>query len=839
MLRISLQTLRARRATLAGAFVAIWLAVTLASATGLLTAAALGPPGAGRLAATDAVVRADPTVTIGHGEDAEGVDVVPGPRLPEAAVARAAAVPGVARAVGDVAFPAGAWDAQDHHLEAPGADRLVGHGWDSAALTPYHLTAGRPPSGRQDVVADARLGTRVGATLRIVTPAGEARYRVSGLADARGSGDGSQAAVFFPRTVAGALSGAPGRVNAVGVIADPGTSTAALRSRLAKRLGSGTEVLDRRHAADADAGDPTAADRAGLIAIFGAMGGIAGAVALFVVAGTFALAIAQRRRETAVLRALGATPRQIRRLIAGEALLVSLLAGALGLLAGRPLANFIVRVLEDRGEVGPAFAPSHSPVPLVAALAMGVLIAQVAVAAAARRAGRIPPADALREVAIEHPRPGVVRVVCGLACLGGGVAMSMLFSGYWAMVFAVLGGILLAMGVGLLGRWLLGVPAALLAAPLRRFGATGLLASTGLAANRWRTAALATPIVLVAMLAGTQGIVESSNQRHTEDVTRLRVDAEHVVMGADGAPLPAGTAAAISRLPGVDGVTAVVPTEIHPVAGGLADQGPWPAAGLSATRSRATLAPDVVRGSLSDVRGDAVAVSRVFADGGDLRLGDTIDVRMADTTGATLRVAAIYDRAAGLGDVLLDPAVVRRHAVNAADTALFVAGGRTAGESLSRYAAGHPGVQPLDRDAYLDTVHASNVDGSWGVWLVVGLATAFAALALVNTAAMTTTERRGELATIRLLGGTAGHATRMVTLEMLPTVVAALGAAAAIVAVAVAGVPRGVTGFPLVVPTQLAGGLVAGTAVLGLLAAAVATRLALRASPAEALRSKE
>ena len=104
---------------------------------------------------------------------------------------------------------------------------------------------------------------------------------------------------------------------------------------------------------------------------------------------------------------------------------------------------------------------------------------------------------------------------------------------------------------------------------------------------------------------------------------------------------------------------------------------------------------------------------------------------------------------------------------------------------------------------------------------------------------MTTTERRDELATIRLLGGTAGHATRMVTLEMLPTVVAALGAGAAIVAVAVAGVPRGLTGFPLVVPLELVGGLAAGAAVLGLLAAAVTTRLALRASPAEAMRSKE
>ena len=74
-------------------------------------------------------------------------------------------------------------------------------------------------------------------------------------------------------------------------------------------------------------------------------------------------------------------------------------------------------------------------------------------------------------------------------------------------------------------------------------------------------------------------------------------------------------------------------------------------------------------------RGNAVAVSRVFADGGDLRVGDTVAVRMADTARATLRVVAIYDRAAGLGDVLLDPAVVRRHTAVAADSALFVAGG--------------------------------------------------------------------------------------------------------------------------------------------------------------------
>jgi putative ABC transport system permease protein len=125
------------------------------------------------------------------------------------------------------------------------------------------------------------------------------------------------------------------------------------------------------------------------------------------------------------------------------------------------------------------------------------------------------------------------------------------------------------------------------------------------------------------------------------------------------------------------------------------------------------------------------------------------------------------------------------------------------------------------------------------VWLVVGLATAFAMLALVNTAAVTTTERRDELATIRLLGGTAGHATRMIVLEMVPTVVVALGAGAAIVAVAIAGVPRGLTGLPLSVPLDLTGGLMAGAALLGLLAAAVTARIALRASPADAMRGRE
>ena len=799
MLRISLQTLRSRRGTLAGAFVAIWLAVTLAYATGMLMAGALSAPGPGRLAAADAVVRADAAVTVGHGDAAEQVDVVPGPRLPAAAVERAAQVPGVARAVGDVAFAAGAFDAHGRALHGAGVDRVQGHGWPSAALTPYRLTAGRAPSGPRDVVADARLGARVGSSLRIVTPGGEGTYRVSGLASGAASRDRARPRCSSPRRWPPHSPARPGRstrsASSPSRASPPcscgrGWSSASARRRRRARV----EVLDHDHAANADAGDPTASDRPTLVAIFGTMGGIAGAVALFVVAGTFALAIAQRRRETAVLRALGATPRQVRRLIATEAFLLSVVASGLGLLAGGPLARAIVGALADHGVVPAGFEPSHSWVPLAAALGMGIGVAQVAVLAAARRAGRVRPAEALREVAVEHGRPGAVRTLAGVLSLGGGAAIALLFDGAQAYAFSILAAILLATGTALLGRWLLGVPAALLSRPLRLLGAPGLLASTGLAANRWRSAALATPILLIAMLVGSQGVLATSSRHDTEAVTAARDKAAHVVAGRDGAPLPAGTAAQLARLPGVDAASGVTPTQVFLLGKGLTGwDAPWPAAGLGGAGADGTADLGVRAGDMRDVKGTDVAVSRVVAAEGHLAVGDRVSARLEDTTAATLRVAAIYERSAGLGHVVLDPAFARAHGAGS-ESAILVAGG---GRSLERYAAAHPGVQVQTRAEHLGAVRTLGVSGAWGVWMVIGLSVLFAALALVNTAAMATSERRDELATIRLLGGTSAQAVRMIALELAPIVATALAIGVAIAAASVMGVPQGVRGIAL------------------------------------------
>jgi putative ABC transport system permease protein len=240
-------------------------------------------------------------------------------------------------------------------------------------------------------------------------------------------------------------------------------------------------------------------------------------------------------------------------------------------------------------------------------------------------------------------------------------------------------------------------------------------------------------------------------------------------------------------------------------------------------------------GDLRDVEGTSVAISRVVAAEGHLEVGDALRARLADTSAATLRVAAIYERAAGLGHVVLDPAFARAHGAGSA-SAILVAGG---GRSLARYAAAHPGVQVQTRAEHLGAVRTLGVSGAWGVWMVIGLSVLFAALALVNTAAMATSERRDELATIRLLGGTSGQAVRMLALELAPIVAVALAAGVAIAAASVMGVPQGVRGIALVVPLAGAGALVAGTAALALAAGVVTARVALRATPAAAMRVRD
>ena len=333
------------------------------------------------------------------------------------------------------------------------------------------------------------------------------------------------------------------------------------------------------------------------------------------------------------------------------------------------------------------------------------------------------------------------------------------------------------------------------------------------------------------MLAGTQGVLATSTKQDTERVTARASAPRTSSPAATARRCPPGRRSGSRASRACSAAAGMVPTQVFLLGKGLTGwDAPWTAAGLDGADAVRTLDLGVRSGDLRDVRGTAVAVSRAVAAEGDVQVGDVLPARLEDTTAVSLRVAAIFDRVAGLGHVVIDRELARRHAAQPADTAVFVAGAKP---------AARPGTAVLTRVQYLDTVRALGQSGAWGVWVIIGLSIAFAALSLINTAAMATAERRGELATIRLLGGTGWQATRMVALELAPIVVVGLAAGGAVAALSLFGVSDGVRGIPVALSATLVGGLAAGAALLGLAAGAVTARKAVGVEALAAMRVKE
>src|SRR4051794_31017444 len=294
MLRLALLSARGRLGTFAGAFIALFGAAVLVMAGGMMLEAALrSHPPVERYAGAPAVVTGHQVVGADH-------DVVLGERarVSTSLVPRLDAVPGVRRAIGDVSVPA-----------RVGAHDADAHGWSSAALTPYVLHAGRPPARPGEVVAG--FPARLGARLRFASTEAARPVTVVGVARPRRAVRRS-ASVFVTDAEATRLAGHPGRVDAVGVLPAPGFDLGKVRAAAGAVVLTGEDRGRAEH-------PELQASRVTLIAVAAAFGGMALFIALFVVASTMSLSIQQREREIALLRAVAATPGQVRRMIAWEA----------------------------------------------------------------------------------------------------------------------------------------------------------------------------------------------------------------------------------------------------------------------------------------------------------------------------------------------------------------------------------------------------------------------------------------------------------------------------------------------------------------------------------------
>ncbi|RGA05911.1 ABC transporter permease [Microbispora triticiradicis] len=792
---LALKTLRHRGAAFAGAFVALVCAAALVCACLMLLETGLrGGVAPERYAGAPLIVAGDQNVHETVAASSGKVKTKAKPLservwIPEATAARLRGLPGVSEVLTEVTFPVNG--------------HALGHGWESAGLTPFTVARGRPPRENREVVVDARSGLSVGAALDV---RGEA-YRVVGVTAQTLP---SQETVFFSTAEARRLAGRPGLVTAIGVFPRVDVSPV-LTDRLVAYAGDGrgtVEFLDAEQA------------RVRLISLGGALGGTSLLVAILVVTGTSALAVQQRRREIALLRAVAATPGQVRRLLGGEALLVGLVAGVVGSAAGIGLGFWLRGRFVELGAMPENLRLMVGPFPAAAALLAAVAAAWAATRLSVRRIARIRPVEALGEAAMGGGGLPLGRSLAGVLCVAGGIALTLVLSGLETEAASspvtMLTALVWTTAVTLLGPVLARAATALLGVALRASRA-GHLAARNLRTDPGRMASVMGPLTLLVALTCTILFTQTTMGHASAAQAAAGPHADYTVSGA--------TADAVRRVPGVTAVTSVVRTSVRV---GLDKYG---AQGVDGGERPIGQAVDlgVVTGSLDGFDARSAALSEPAASRLGLSTGETVRLTLGDGTPAELKVVAIYSRGLGFGDLTLPYALVAGHVDDPSGT-LLVEAPSVRREALAAVA---PVVSPTEGTG----TQAPNAEVDY---VAMGLIIAFGAIAVVNTLAMSTMDRSRELALLRLVGATRRQVLRMLRLETLTALVVSVLAGTGIALVTLSAFGRGMTGsaVPYVPPAGYAL-VIAAVAALALIATSLPARLALRARPAETIGARQ
>ncbi|MGZ9933782.1 FtsX-like permease family protein [Streptomyces sp. NC-S4] len=848
MLRYALQTVRDRKAGFLGAFVALLCAAALITACGTLLETGLrGKIGTERYAATPVLVSADQNVHETTVKEKKGgrtktkhkaKPVAERAWLPAATVDAVRAVPGVERAVPELTFQAVPL------VGTPGAPvPSYGHAWTSASLTPFTLAEGRAPQSGGEIVVDralaARARLRPGSELAVQSTGEPRTYRVSGVATTDRGDLVQQSALFFSDDEARRLAAREGQVSAIGVLPAPGVGATELAARVERALrGTTAQVATGDERGPVEFLDAAGA-RVKLVSMGGAMGGTSLLVAILVVVGTFALSVQQRYRELALLRAIAATPGQLRRMIGREALLVGLAAGVTGALAGLPLAAWLHGRFVDSGVVPVTLERTAGIFPMFAAVAASLLGAWAAARITGRRIARIRPAEALAEAAVERGRPGWIRSGLGVLLLAGGavlvVVLGSLRTEPASTPVTFLAVVVLAGAVSLLGPLLVRGATALLAGPLRLAGPGGHLATANLRGNATRMASAVTPLALLIGMTCTVLFITPTLGDAARTQARDGIRAQWV-LAAQGPGVTREAAERVRRTPGVTAATEIVHTSVRVGLTKYAAQGVTPA-GLTRTWD-----PEVTGGSLDGFGEGSAAVSELAADPLGLKPGSPLKLTLGDGAPVTLTVSAVYARGLGFGDLTLPHGLVAAHADNPLAAGVLVAaepGSGTGREQLAAAVRTFPGVQLLSA-ADADAARAERQDAGAEInLLAMGLVLAFTAIAVVNTLAMSTAERFREFAMLRLAGAKRRQVLRMLRTEALAVALIGTALGSGIALAVLTAFSVGMTGVaaPAVLPVAYA--MVVGVAgVLALAATALPGRVALRVAPVEVATAK-
>ncbi len=846
MIRVTLKGLLARKLRLALTSLAIVMGVGMVSGTYVLTDtinASLGALLVGVYAKSDAIVTGKAAF---GGADA--------PPFPASTLGRIERLPGVAAAGGAVGALAEIVGADGNVVSRGSALQLGGSvGPSSLRFSPFRLSAGVWPTGPGEVAIDAetaasqrfRPGQRVGI---IVNGGREQRDRVTGIVSYGNSTSlaGDTLAIFALPT-AQRLFGRIGRLDQIDVAARPGVSTAALLSQIRSVLPPHTRVRTSRQQAQSVFNDYDSAITT-LRYFLLAFGGIALFVGAFVIANTLSITVAQRTREFATLRTLGASVRQVRSAVILEGLVTGFLASAVGLGVGLGLAKGLEALFKTEGLKLPLAGLVFAPRTIVVSLAVGTGVTLVASLAPALRATRVPPIAALREGVVlpgsrlARLRPAVALLVCAaavaLVCVGG-------------FVSALATGLrLLVLGAGVLGVFLgIAMVAPSITRPLARVlgwpasrigGAAGRLARSNAIRNPARTASTAAALMIGLALVTAFAVLGQGLKQSTVGAVKDEFRGDYVLTSQSGfTPTSVRSTDALRRA----GVATVV-------AGERSGQ----ARAFGRTISVAGIDPGLARllslkwkegrnGVMATLGAGGAIADSGFAQAHHLSVGSPISLETPAGRTMRLRVAAIYDPPqAGnpLATVSISARTFDAYYRNPENVFTLIAtpGGVTAANTaaLNRVLAAFPDAKLQTEQQFLSSQEASIQSELNLIYILLALSIIVSLFGIVNTLVLTVFERTRELGMLRAIGMTRRQARRMIRHEAVIT--ALLGACLGIpVGIGLAALfDRALGDIPFAVPWGTIVVFVLAAILVGLLAAIIPARRAARLNILSALQ---
>jgi putative ABC transport system permease protein len=647
---------------------------------------------------------------------------------------------------------------------------------DTPSLTPYRLAAGRIPRADDEVVINrgaAKTGhLRLGDTTTLLTPA-PMPVRIVGISTF-GSADGFGPSTFTGLTLHAAqtrLTNNPDQVTEIRVQAASGVAPDVLAQRMTGALpGSVQTITGAGLAAESfnDLNQGFLGFVRNALLVFSI---IAVLVAAFSIYNTFSMLAAQRGRETALQRALGATRRQVITAGALEAVAVGAIGSALGLVVGIAFAAGLKGVFAGFGFALPAGGLVFTTSSATIALAAGMAATLAAALLPAVRASDVAPLAVLRDLAVEASGVSRRRALGGSGIAAAGILAVMLAAtGSAGPGIAALGGVLTLLGAVALGPVVARPVLAALGAPVAARGITGTLSRDNARRNPRRTAATATSLMVGVAVVALFTVVGASLKASVSDGVGKSLTSDLVVDTAGFGGQSGGTglspqlASAIAKVPevqdavGIGGGSALLAGSTHAVT--VADP----------DRVDKVLDLGITGGSLAGLSDHGLGVTEQAAKNNHWRVGTLIPVVYPDGARDEVHIAFVYANGDLTGDYLMSSNLWNPHAGQQRDTKIFVnvrpgADVESARAAITNVARPYGAPRVQDR-AQFRTSAAEGVNTILGlVYVMLALAIVIAFMGIANTLSLAVYERTRELGLLRAVGQTRRQTRSMVRWE--------------------------------------------------------------------------